>query len=62
VIVEAMYQEKCREYEFMDWLMKNSMSVDGIQSTDECVLCPLTGKDILPDYPLQNVRYFDMKE
>jgi hypothetical protein len=62
VIVEAMYQEKCREYEFMDWLMKNSMSVDGVQSTDECVLCPLTGKDILPDYPLQNVRYFDMKE
>ena len=61
-IVEALYHEKCEEYEFMDWVMKNSMSVDGVASTDECVLCPLTRKDVLPDYPLQNVKYFDMKE
>lgn len=61
-IADAFYQEKCEEFEFMDWVMKNSKTVDGVASTDECVLCPLTAEDVLPDYPLQHVTRFDMKE
>lgn len=61
-IVEALYQEKCAEFEFMEWITKNSMTVDGVASTDECVLCPLTKEDDLPSYPLQHVKYFDMKD
>ena len=31
-------------------------------SKEECMLCPITSEDVLPDYPLQYVTYFDMKE
>ena len=37
---------------------------DGVQVLykDETMLCPLTTDDVLPDYPLQHVRYFNMDE
>mgnify|MGYP006379601879 FL=1 len=61
-IVEALYKEKSEEYAFMQLLTGSTMTVDGVKSTDACVLCPLTEGDVLPEYPLQHVKYFDMKE
>ena len=61
-IVDALYQEKLEELAFLEWVVMNSLTLDGITSTEECMLCPLTREDVLPDYPLQHVTYFDMKE
>lgn len=61
-IVEALYKEKSEEYAFMQLVTGSTMTVDGVKSTDACVLCPLTEGDVLPEYPLQHVKYFDMKE
>lgn len=61
-IVDALYQEKLEELAFLEWVIRNSTTLDGVVSTDKTMLCPLTPDDILPDYPLQHVTYFDMKE
>ena len=46
----------------LEWVVRNSLTLDGVVSTEDCMLCPLTSDDVLPDYPLQHVTYFDMKE
>jgi hypothetical protein len=61
-IVDALYFEKLEELAFLEWVVKNAMTLDGVVSTDETMLCPLTTDDVLPDYPLQHVRYFNMDE
>ena len=61
-IVDALYEEKVKELEFWEWVVNNSLTLDGVVSTDECMLCPLEPGDVLPDYPLQHVKYFDMRE
>ena len=61
-IVDALYEEKVKELEFLEWVVNNSLTLDGVVSTDECMLCPLEPGDVLPDYPLQHVKYFDMRE
>lgn len=61
-IVEKLYQEKLEELAFVEWVTSSAMTVDGVASTQECILCPLTRDDDLPDYPLQHVTYFDMGE
>lgn len=58
-LVDRMYEDKMQEYAFLDYLMRNAMSVDGVQSTEECILCPLTADDVLPQEPLEHVAYFD---
>ena len=59
-IVDALYLEKLQELTFLDWVVKSATALDGVVSTDETMLCPLTADDELPDYPLQHVRYFEM--
>ena len=61
-IVDALYFEKLKELAFLEWVVRNAMTLDGVVSTDETMLCPLTTDDVLPDYPLQHVRYFNMDE
>ena len=61
-IVDALYFEKLEELAFLEWVVRNAMTLDGVVSTDETMLCPLTTDDVLPDYPLQHVRYFNMDE
>jgi hypothetical protein len=61
-IVDALYFEKLKELAFLEWVVRNAMTLDGVVSTDETMLCPLTTDDVLPDYPLQHVRYFNMEE
>lgn len=61
-IVDRLYEEKLNELAFLEWVVRNSLTLDGVVSTEDCMLCPLTKDDVLPDYPLQHVKYFDMKE
>ena len=61
-IVESLYQEKFAELTFLESVIGSKQTFDGVASTDECMLCPLAKDDVLPDYPLQHVTYFDMKE
>jgi hypothetical protein len=61
-IVDRLYEEKLNELAFLEWVLRNSLTLDGVVSTEDCMLCPLTQDDVLPDYPLQHVKYFDMKE
>ena len=61
-IVDRLYEEKLNELAFLEWVVRNSLTLDGVVSTEECMLCPLTRDDVLPEYPLQHVTYFDMKE
>ncbi len=61
VIVESFYQEKLAELAFVKQVLDDAITIDGVASTDECMLCPLAKDDVLPDYPLQQVRYFDME-
>jgi hypothetical protein len=62
VILKDLYKEKLEELAFVEWVANNAMTLDGVASTDECALCPLTSEDRLPAYPLQHVTYFDMGE
>ena len=61
-IVDRLYDEKLYELAFLEWVVRNSLTLDGVVSTDECMLCPLEPGDVLPEYPLQHVKYFDMRE
>ena len=61
-IIDALYVEKIEELAFLEWVVMNSLTLDGVVSTDECMLCPLQPGDVLPDYPLQNVKYFKMND
>ena len=62
VIVEGLYQEKLAELTFIDRVIENARTIDGIASNDQCMLCPLAKDDVLPDYPLQHVKYFEMED
>jgi hypothetical protein len=61
-IVDALYPEKIEEMRFLEMVNENAGTYDGVASVSECMLCPLTAEDVLPDYPLQHVRYFDMED
>ena len=61
-IVDALYREKLAELAFLEWVVRSATTLDGVVSTGETMLCPLTAEDKLPDYPLQHVKYFDMGE
>lgn len=61
-IIEALYNEKIEEFAFLEWVVRNSLTLDGVVSTEDCMLCPITKGDVLPTYPLQHVTYFDMRE
>lgn len=61
-IIEALYNEKVEEFAFLEWVVRNSLTLDGVVSTEDCMLCPITKGDVLPTYPLQHVTYFDMRE
>jgi hypothetical protein len=61
-IIDSLYEEKLHELAFLEWVVRNSLTLDGVVSTEDCMLCPITSEDVLPDYPLQHVTYFDMKE
>ena len=58
-IVDALYEEKARELAFLEWVIRNSLTLDGVVSDESNMLCPLTADDVLPDYPLQHVSYFE---
>ena len=58
-IVDALYEEKARELAFIEWVVRNSLTLDGVVSDESNMLCPLTTDDVLPDYPLQHVSYFE---
>lgn len=58
-IVDALYEEKARELAFLEWVIRNSLTLDGVVSDESNMLCPLTTDDVLPDYPLQHVSYFE---
>ena len=60
-IVDSFYDEKLEELKFVQWVTDNAKTLDGVVSTPECMLCPLASGDVLPDYPLQHVRYFSME-
>ena len=60
-IVDSFYDEKLEELKFVQWVTGNAKTLDGAVSTPECMLCPLASGDVLPDYPLQHVRYFCME-
>ena len=61
-IIEALYNEKIEEFAFLEWVVRNSLTLDGVVSTEDCMLCPITKGDVLPTYPLQHVATFDMRE
>lgn len=61
-IVDALYMEKLEELAFLEWVVRSATTLDGVVSTDKTMLCPLTAGDVLPDYPLQHVAYFEMGE
>lgn len=61
-IIEALYNEKVEEFAFLEWVVRNSLTLDGVVSTEDCMLCPITKGDVLPTYPLQHVATFDMRE
>lgn len=61
-IIEALYNEKIEEFAFLEWVVRNSLTLDGVVSTEDCMLCPITKGDVLPTYPLQHVTTFDMRE
>ena len=61
-IIEALYNEKVEEFAFLEWVVRNSLTLDGVVSTEDCMLCPITKGDVLPTYPLQHVTTFDMRE
>lgn len=61
-IIEALYNEKIEEFAYLEWVVRNSLTLDGVVSTEDCMLCPITKGDVLPTYPLQHVATFDMRE
>ena len=61
-IADAFYPEKIEEMRLLQWVNDNAGTYDGVASVSECMLCPLTSEDVLPGYPLQHVKYFDMED
>ena len=61
-IVDKLYEEKRKELELLERILKKPLTIDNISSTEKSIICPVTKRETLPNFPLQHITYFDMKE
>lgn len=61
-VVDALYEEKRGELAFLERVMKKPLIVDDVESTEKSRICPIGRRDVLPEYPLQHITYFEMKK
>ena len=60
-LVNEMYEEKLAETRFLESLLNGAIDIDGKQSTEKTILCPLFKDEVPPTYELQLVKNFVMK-
>lgn len=58
LLVELMYDEKLAEAQFLEAILNNALDIDGKQSTENTVLCPLFDGETPPTDELQLVENF----
>ena len=61
-VVDQLYEAKMQEYAFWKQVVPKAMNLDGVSSTDRCIICPITSDDKVPDEPLQHLQYFNLVE
>lgn len=59
-LVNAVYAEKMAEFRFLDALIKNAVDIDGRQSSEQTIFCPLFEGDIVPEGDKMMVRNFTL--
>lgn len=60
--VDKLYESKKQEYAFWKQVVPKAMNVDGVSSTDKCIICPLASGEEAPTGELQHLKYFDLVE
>lgn len=60
-LTEQMYQEKLAETQFLKTILDTAIDIDGKQSTEKTVLCPLFKGETPPSTLLQLVKHFEVK-
>ncbi len=60
-LVNEMYEEKLAETRFLESILNGAIDIDGKQSTEKTILCPLFKDEVPPTYELQLVKNFVMK-
>lgn len=61
-VVDKLYESKKQEYAFWSQVVPKAMSVDGVSSTDDYIICPLEPGEEVPFGELQHLKYFDLLE
>ena len=57
-LVDVMYMDKLAEVQFLQTVLDNSYDIDGKQSTEKTIFCPLAPGEMPPTNELQMVEYF----
>ncbi len=57
-IADELYRQKYAEAEFLNRVLSTAVDIDGKQSAENCIFCPLAPGETAPDGMLQLVRYF----
>ncbi len=60
-LVDQLYQEKLAETEFLGYIVNNALNIDGKQSTETTIFCPLLEGETPPSSELQMVENFELK-
>ncbi len=60
-LVEQMYEEKVVEAQFLQAILNNALDIDGKQSTEKTIFCPLFKAEEPPAGDLQLVKHFVVK-
>lgn len=61
-VVENFYNEKLQEAILIQSFVDNALVIDGVSSTEDYMIFPVTAEDIIPEYQLQQIKYFDIIE
>lgn len=60
-LADRMYEEKLSEARFLELVINGAIDIDGKQSTEKTVLCPLFSGEEVPTGGLQQVKHFVME-
>ena len=59
-IVDLLYQDKLSEFAFLDALINNAIDIDGRNSTEKTIFCPLFKDETAPAGDKMKVRNFNL--
>lgn len=59
-LVDVMYSEKLAEFQFVDRIVSSAMVIDGRESTEAAIICPLFPGETPPDGDRMLVRNFTL--